>query len=195
MPIRGSPRAHAFSGPRRIAGNSRRSPSKRNRGAGVISYHTSSTSYLHYPLRLSLVIMKSQRNGTHSVLLNVGSFLTSQNCCLISSSAYCRIQEVRSLTARPRRSSLCNFCDFNYSVSGTAGIQEVYDPEHLIVGASHSKTAKKLIDSVVNPTQRIGNGLIIRQILGKVCFEFYYFLVFFESPNCIEEYCWSKDAE
>ncbi|EER14833.1 leucine-rich repeat containing protein, putative [Perkinsus marinus ATCC 50983] len=83
MPIRGSPRAHAFSGPRRIAGNSRRSPSKRNRGAGIVTRY-------------------------HEISEEWNSF-------------------------RP--------------VKRTAGIQEVYDPEHLIVGASHSKTAKKLIDS------------------------------------------------
>ncbi|EER17122.1 hypothetical protein Pmar_PMAR009557 [Perkinsus marinus ATCC 50983] len=29
---------------------------------------------------------------------------------------------------------------------GTAGIHEVYDPEHIIVGASHSKTAQILVD-------------------------------------------------
>ncbi|KAF4734978.1 hypothetical protein FOZ63_008382, partial [Perkinsus olseni] len=91
-------------GPRRIAGNSRRSPSRRNRGGGVVTYyHEISEEWNSYrPVKPAQRLVASKK------------FAPSQ-----------RMQ------------------------GGTANIQQVYDPEHLIVGASHSKTAKKLVDSVV----------------------------------------------
>ncbi|KAF4662779.1 hypothetical protein FOL46_005132 [Perkinsus olseni] len=89
-------------GPRRIAGNSRRSPSRRNRGGGVVTYyHEISEEWNSYrPVKPAQRLVASKK------------FAPSQ-----------RMQ------------------------GGTANIQQVYDPEHLIVGASHSKTAKKLVDS------------------------------------------------
>ncbi|KAF4728411.1 hypothetical protein FOZ62_000326, partial [Perkinsus olseni] len=89
-------------GPRRIAGNSRRSPSRRNRGGGVVTYyHEISEEWNSYrPTKPAQRFVASKKNAPSQ-----------------------RMQ------------------------GGTANIQQVYDPEHLIVGASHSKTAKKLVDS------------------------------------------------
>ncbi|KAF4702556.1 hypothetical protein FOZ63_027718 [Perkinsus olseni] len=105
-------------GPRRIAGNSRRSPSRRNRGGGVVTYyHEISEEWNSYrPVRREQLLVNTL------------------NEIVVSSAAQ-----------RPVASK--KFAPSQRIQGGTANIQQVYDPEHLIVGASHSKTAKKLVDS------------------------------------------------
>ncbi|KAF4671943.1 hypothetical protein FOL47_001097 [Perkinsus chesapeaki] len=106
MPIRGAPRAHAFSGPRRIAGTSRRSPTRRNKGTGMVTYYHEVSEEWNSYRPTAKPVQRQARGGASR------KFQPST-----------RIQ------------------------GGTANIHQVYDPEHLIVGASHSKTAQRLVDA------------------------------------------------